>query len=311
MNVKLKDQIILHIIVLIWGYTGIIGKWSTLDSDQLVLIRMGSAFLALSFFLRRALFRVPLKAVLQFMVVGVIIALHWITFFAAIEASNVSVALACLPSTSVFVAFIEPLLFRRPIALDEVATSVLALIGVVFIFGTSEGYELGVCLALVSSLLAAIFTTINGVLYQNNVKTWAPRGGSAVMTSYEMLGGFSAIALYQFFFGTDLNTWALSMSSISLGVILGIFCTAIPFVGSIYVMRSLSPFTACLTVNLEPVYAILLALIHFGDSEKMSPSFYLATLLILASVTLNGFLKSKSSKERTTEGSRELQVEGA
>ena len=294
MNTPLKDQMMLHVIVLVWGYTGVIGKWSSLEADQLVFLRMGIAFLALSAYLRSSLLKVPKVFIARFMGIGVLIALHWISFFAAISHSNVSVALACMASTSVFAALLEPIIYRRGIAPDEIITSLAASIGVVLIFGTAQGYSFGIGLALISSFLAAVFTILNGLMYRQSTESWAPKGGAAQMSAYEMLGGFLAIAVYEIIWGAPFVEWSLSAENIALALVLGILCTAIPFVGVIFVMRSISPFTACLTVNLEPVYAIVLALLHFGESEAMSSNFYGATILILGSVTLNGFLKSRT-----------------
>ena len=233
--------------------------------------------------------------------VGCLIAAHWITFFAAIDFSNVSIALACMASTSVFAAFMEPMIYKRRLAIDEVLTSLLAMIGVMLIFGVSTGFELGIGCALISSALAATFTIINGILYKQNVATWASKGGSGLMTTYEMLGGFLAIGVYQMFFGTELGGWNLTDQNIVLAIVLGVVCTAIPFAAAIYVMRSLSPFTACITVNLEPVYAIMLALLHFGESERMTTNFYLATLLIIGAVMINGLLKYRKASSGVSE----------
>ena len=297
MNQRFKDQLVLHVIVLIWGYTGIIGKQSTLDADQLVFLRMGIAFVSLLLFVRKSLFQVPLDFVIKFMGVGAIIACHWVTFFAAIDASNVSVALACMATTSVFAAFLEPLFFKRSLAVDEVITSLIAMVGVLLIFGVAGGYQKGIILALISSALAAIFTILNGILLQQNIRSWHPEGGSTQMTAYEMLGGFITLSLFIGITGEPISQWELSSENIGLALILGVFCTALPFAGAIKVMRSLSPFTACLTVNLEPIYAIVLAVMHFGASEQMSMSFYLAALLIIGSVTINGIVKGKQDDQ--------------
>jgi len=293
MTERFKDHLKLHLVVLIWGYTGIIGKWVTLQADQLVLIRMASAFLILALFLRRKLFRVPPAFALRFCGVGIIIAAHWVTFFAAIKAANVSVALACMASTSIFAAFIEPLFYNRKVALNEVLTSLIGFVGVFFIFGISTEYETGILLALLSSLLAALFAVLNGYLFKQNKQTWdLDNGGATEMTCFEMLGGLVALVLYEMIWGAPLSTWLLDINNISLAILLGVLCTAIPFVVSIQVMRNLSPFTTCLTVNLEPVYAIILALWHFGENEQMTMGFYLATLLILCSVFINSFIQT-------------------
>ncbi len=303
MNESLKDQIMLHGIILVWGYTGIIGRWSTLDADQLVFIRMAAAFFVIAIVLGKKILRVPPLFAFKFLGVGMIIAAHWVSFFAAIDTSKVSLALACMASVSVFAAFLEPLFYKRAIAIEEVIASVVALGGVAMIFGFTSGYELGIALALMSSALAALFTILNAQLRIENIETWAPNGGASEMTAFEMLGGMIALFVYQIFLGKPLSSWELTTENIILALVLGVLCTALPFIGAIRVMRSVSPFTACLTINLEPVYAILLALLHFGEREKMSPGFYLAALLIIGSVMINGLIKfRKASSNLVPEG---------
>ena len=277
------DHLRLQLIVLIWGYTGILGKWSSLPAESLVLLRMFFAFAALVVFQPRALVQVTQRQALRYLGIGLIVAAHWICFFAAIKVSNVSVALACMASTSVFAAFLEPLFVRRRVSLAEIFSSLLAAFGVLLIFNQAEAHTQGIALALLSSCLAAVFTILNGQLLK--------AGGRVItMSTYEMLGGFVGILAYAALggFNWEQTTAMFVWSELGIALILGVVCTAIPFSLSIHVMRSLNPFTVCLSVNLEPVYAILLALLHFGESERMSPGFYGAAALILVSVIGNG-----------------------
>lgn len=297
-NQHLKDQILLHIIVLIWGYTGIIGKWTTLSADKLVLLRMAFAFASLALVLRSRLFTISRQQIAKYLGVGVLIAAHWVTFFAAIHMSNVSTALSCMASTSLFAAFLEPLFFRRRLATVEVLTSLMALVGVGLLFQVASQFQYGILTALISAFFAALFTILNGVLYRQA----AQQGGvidARIMTCFEMLGGVLALCLLQLVWQPADSSWLISAENLGLAAILGIICTAVPFVISIQVMRSVNPFTLCLTINLEPIYAILLSLLHFGDSEKMSPAFYGSAALIIAAVMANGLIKARRPMRTT------------
>lgn len=295
----IKDHILMHGIVLIWGYTGIIGKWSELGAEFLVLLRMLTAFLALFLYSvlvaqKRTIAKNTIKQYLSYVLVGTIVAGHWVTFFGAIKAANVSVALACMASTSVFAALLEPIFFRRRFSLLELTTSIIAGLGILLIFDTAGSFYLGIILALISSLLGAIFTILNG-------KLLAEGGNATTITQFEMLGGCLLLIIYGLLGGFDLGAAIESLNTVEflIAAFLGVVCTAIPFTLSIVVMRSLSPFTICLSTNLEPVYAIGLALLHFGDSERMNPFFYLAATMIIGSVIVNGLYSQYLKKKQT------------
>lgn len=285
------DLILMHVIVLIWGYTGIIGKWSELSADLLVFLRMliAAAVLVPIVIARRAASGVGWAERCKYLGVGVVIAGHWVTFFAAIDVSNVTVALSCMATTSVFAALLEPVFYRRPVAWSEVLIAGAAALGVSLIFGALGQLSAGVALALLSSLLAALFTILNGKLFQAG-------GRASVMSAHEMVGGCVALLVYQLLASHSIGGFAATVAGVParewlLAAILGLVCTALPFVFSIKVMRSLSPFSVCLAVNLEPVYAILLALFHFGNSERMTPLFYLGSAVILLAVLTDGLFK--------------------
>lgn len=285
------DLILMHVIVLIWGYTGIIGKWSELPAHTLVFLRMFVAATALVpvVILRRAHCGVSWAEWWKYLGVGVVIAGHWVTFFAAIDASNVTVALSCMAMTSVFAAFLEPVFYRRPIAWSELVCAGTAVLGVGLIFGALGQLSNGVVFALISAILAALFTIFNGRLFRAG-------GRATAMSAAEMVGGCAALLVYQLFASSSVSELAAALLNISprewlLTSVLGLVCTALPFVYSIKVMRSLSPFSVCLAVNLEPVYAIVLALFHFGDSERMNPLFYGGTTVILLAVLSDGLVK--------------------
>lgn len=273
---------LLHLIVFIFGFTGILGRLITTKSDILVWWRMVIASVAIGIFVYST---GKIKKNLSvnagmYSLVGLIIAAHWITFFEAIHQSNVSVTLACLSASSLFTAILEPLFFRRRFDSFEIFFGALVMGGLLLIFSFETEYKLGIALALTAALLASLFTTLNGKLIQKD----NPYRISLV----EMMAGVAGISIYLIVMG-DFGTQLFHIPPMDwLWIfILGTVATAFAFVVSVKVMEELSPFTVSLTVNLEPVYGIVLAYFIFGSSEKMTWGFYVGTVLILLALYLN------------------------
>ncbi|PRY98313.1 DMT family transporter [Marinilabilia salmonicolor] len=293
MQIVTKSLFKLHLVVFIYGFTAILGKLITLDAIQLVWYRMLIAFLALGVLLqmRGRKLSVDRKTVVQLIGIGFVVAFHWITFFHAIKISTISVALGCLASTTLFTSLLEPALVRRPLVWIEVVTGVLIIAGLYMIFQFEPDYITGIITALISAFLAGLFTVLNKVMIA--------RHRPLVISFYEMGGGFAGITLYMLFSGTfeaglQLPVWSDWLFLLLLGVV----CTAYAFAESVKVMDVLSAYTVVLTINLEPIYGILLAFVFFGESELMSGGFYLGTLTILAAVFLFPVLNRKFIKKR-------------
>ncbi len=284
---KLHYYIILHITILIWGITGILGKLISMPSSSIVIDRMLIAYLALASML---LFRkkefVKTKYRWQMIAVGVITAAHWASFFEALKVSNISVTLCCLASCSFFVSILQPLITKTKIKLYEVVLGFFVILGISIIFTFESNYTLGITLSVLSAFLAAIFSVWNAELIKHN--------SAFTITLNEMLGGSIAMLLY-FVLKGDFNVLQIIPTGIDWVyiLVLGIICTAIAFMYGTLVLKELSPFTVSISVNLEPIYAILLALLIFGESEIMSIEFYIGAIIILATIVLNAYFKSK------------------
>lgn len=284
---KLTDYLHLHFIVFIWGFTAILGKLISIDVVPTVWYRMSlaSVIIALFFLATRKGFKVDKIALIKFLLSGIIIALHWITFFKAIKVSNVSVALVTMSTGAFFASFIEPFFFKRRIRLIEILLGSLVIVGLYIIFSLEAKYTWGIIYALISSFLGALFSVLNGLF----VKEYEPR----LISFYQLLFGSVFITVYFLFTGAfTIEFFSLSSSDWLWLFLLSSFCTAYAFIASVKVMRSLTPYTVMLTVNLEPVYAIILAVFIFGDSEKMNSKFYLGAFIVLFVVLLNGVLKN-------------------
>jgi drug/metabolite transporter (DMT)-like permease len=283
---KVGNLLLLHVVVFIFGFTGILGKLIETDSDLLVWWRMLIAAVSI------ALFAYPTGKINKsiwlnaktYLGVGFLIALHWVTFFQAIKISNVSVTLACLSSASLFTAILEPLIFKRKVDPAEILFGGMVVIGLVLIFSFETKYAAGIAMALVSSFLASLFTVINGRLIEKD----NPYRISLV----EMIGGVLGISIWLAFYGKlGANLIDIPSSDWLWILLLGSICTAFAFVASVKVMEELTPFTVSLTINLEPVYGIILAFFIFGASEEMTFGFYVGTVLILGALYLNALKK--------------------
>ncbi len=286
-NDKLKNYLHLHFIVFIWGFTAVLGKLITVDALPLVWYRMFMASGLIFFYIAYKQFslRVPTKTLLILIIAGVVITLHWITFFKAIKVSNVSVALATMSTGAFFTALLEPIWYGRKIVWYEILFGVIVMLGLYLIFNVESTYVEGIVLALISALLSATFSLINGKLIQKE--------RPSVISIYEMASGVVFLSIYLFFSGSfTTDFFQLSSADWMYIFILASICTAYAFIASVKVMKYITPYTVMLTINLEPVYGIFLAFIILGESEKMDPMFYIGALVILSTVIANGILKN-------------------
>ncbi|QXP74025.1 EamA family transporter [Tenacibaculum sp. AHE15PA] len=295
---KLKNYLHLHFIVFIWGFTAILGALISVDAIPLVWFRMSLAvvFIALYFIIRRKTFRVDKIGLLKFAISGVIIALHWVTFFKAIKVSNVSVALVTMSTGAFFASLIEPVFFKRKIKAIEILLGILVIAGLYIIFNFQSQYTLGIIYALISAFLSALFAVLNGLFIK--------KYDANIISFYQLMFGALGITLYLLFTQKfSIEFFQISTNDWLYLIILSSFCTAYAFIASVQVMKYLTPYTVMLTINLEPVYAIILALIIFGEKEQMSTEFYYGAFIVLFVVLLNGvlkntnFIKSKFSKK--------------
>ncbi len=288
-NVKLLNYLHLHFIVFIWGFTAILGALISVDAFSLVWYRMllGAFFVLLFVVVKKVHLKVTLKTLIKLCFVGLLIALHWLTFFSAIKVSNVSITLAMMSTGAFFASLLEPLIFKRKIIKYEVVFGLIVSIGLYIIFRVESHYYLGIILALISAFLGALFSILNGML----VKTH----NASVISFYELLSGMLCITIYLLITGSmDNSFFSLTINDWIFISILASICTAYAFIAHVHVMRWISPYTVMLTTNMEPVYGIILALLILGDKEYMSPSFYLGAIIILITVILNGIIKTRN-----------------
>lgn len=290
-NAKLKNYLHLHFLVFIAGFTAILGELITIGSIPLVWYRMLMAGLLMFVYIRftKLKIKVDKRTMLKFFAAGIIIALHWITFFEAIKQSNISITLAMFSTGAFFASFIEPLFYRRRIIWYEIFFGVIVIIGVFLITHGELKYINGIILGIVSALLSSLFAVINGTFIQKHSAT--------VISFYEFVSGVVFLTLFILFFkgGFDVKFFTLSATDWIFLFVLASICTAYAFIGSVKVMKFISPYTVVLSYNLEPVYGITMALILFPETETMGPQFYYGALLVLLSVLIDGVLKNVQS----------------
>jgi drug/metabolite transporter (DMT)-like permease len=294
-NDKLKSYLHFHVIVFIWGFTAILGALISLEAVPLVWYRMllASGFIFIYIKWRKRNLKVTKRKLLILIIAGLVISLHWLTFFGAIKVSNVSITLALLSTGAFFTSILEPIFYKRKFVGYEILFGLLVITGLYLIFQVETKYTLGIILGLISAFLSAVFTLINGKL----IKETAP----SVISFYELLTGVAAISIYLAILslgsdgekGFNVAFFILSAEDWLYLLILASICTAYAFIAAVAVMKHLSPYTVMLTINLEPVYGIFLAFLIFGSKEQMNPQFYYGAMLILSTVILNGYLKIK------------------
>ena len=294
-NARIKNYLHLHFLVFIAGFTAILGELITIKAVSLVWYRMVIASILMMLYIKVAKIKLVVKpkAVLRFSIAGIIIALHWITFFGAIDEANISIALAMFSTGAFFASFIEPIIYKRKIIWYEILFGIVVIIGVFIITQSEIEYLTGILLGISSAFFSSLFAVLNGSFLKQHSAT--------VISFYEFLSGVLFISLYILCFGEGFSADFFNISQSDFGYlfILASICTAYAFIASVYVMKTISPFSVVLTYNLEPVYGIILAITLFPEKEKMSVSFYYGAVIIISVVIINAILKYNRKLKRT------------
>ena len=278
----------LHFIVFLWGFTAILGKLITVDATILVFYRMMFAFSILFIYIRyikKERLLVKKANLWKLMVIGAFMGFHWLFFFHSVKVSNVSIALCCLSLSTLFAAILEPIIFKRKIDISEIIMGIVMVASIMLIFNAEFHYKEGIIYGILCALCGTVFSVFNGKMSGKEA------AGSIIF--YEIFFGWLLVSLYYCISGDILHVGEISNSNLALILLLAAVFTAYPMFESVKLMKYISPFTLILTVNLEPVYGIILAFFIFGGSEHMSPIFYIASLVMIGSIVVNGILKSR------------------
>lgn len=286
---KLRNNLHLHFLVFIAGFTAILGELISIEAIPLVWYRMLIAGVLMFIYIKitKINTKISNSALLKFFIAGIIIALHWITFFASIKEANVSIALAMFSTGAFFASLIEPIFYKRKIDRYEILFGLLVSIGVYIILDSEIKYLTGILLGISSAFFSSLFAVINGKFVEKH--------NASIISFYEFIGGVLFISIYLLFAndGFSQEFFKLNSKDWIYILILASICTAYAFIASVHIMKYISPFTVMLTYNLEPVYGIVLAILIFGNNEIMSTNFYYGAILILLTILLNAIFKLK------------------
>lgn len=283
MHAERKALLQIHACVVLWGFTAILGKLITLPAAALVWWRMlmVAGFLLLLPRVWRALRGMPPRLLAIYAGIGGVVALHWLTFYGAIKLANASVAATCMALGSVFAAVLEPRLTGRRMSWREVGLGLAAIPGVALVVGgMPAGMRTGFAVGVLSAALTAVFTVMN--------KRWATRSDALGVTFVEMAAGFlllwACLPLLDLLPGADARILVPDARDALLLLLLALACTVLPFALSLVALRQVSAFSMQLALNLEPVYAIVLAMLLLGEHRELGVAFYLGVAIVLAAV---------------------------
>ena len=284
----------LHISVFLWGFTAILGDLIELSALVLVWWRVFMTPISLIFLMRslRVLREMPRKLLLQFMGIGVLVALHWLAFYGSIKLANASVALICMATTSFFTALLEPLILRQRVKGYELVLGLLIIPGMALIVSSLDFSMItGFVVGIIAALLAATFGTLN--------KKMVTRAHPFQITFLELSGSwiFLTLLLPFFFLSSPESGFMPSASDAIYLLILALVCTTLPYVLSLRALHHLSAFATNLAINLEPVYGIILAWLILKENKELSPGFYVGGLIIVSAVFAYPAIKKRFEKK--------------
>ncbi|MDX1650863.1 MAG: DMT family transporter [Brumimicrobium sp.] len=294
MNQRLTYQIGLHVIIFVWGFTAILGKWIEADAFILVWYRVLIACISLfifMLFLNRKRRILDKKDLFRTLGVGVLVALHWLTFYLSIKVSTASLAIICLATTTIHVAWLEPLVMKRKFLWSELIIGLVILGGIFLITnrGSQEGLYIGVVFGLISALLAALFAVFNAKLIQTV--------SASKITLHEMLSASVIMTVFLILTGRfNAEKLLISSSDFYLLLFLGIVCTSIAFLLTVEIQKLLGAFTVALSINMEPIYTLGLAAWLLNEHEKINTYFYVGSSVILFAVFANALLKYRQTR---------------
>ena len=299
----------LHIAIILFGFTAILGKLISVSEGPLVWYRLlfTCPSLYLILLIQKKSLKIPLRNILSMGFIGVLIALHWVTFYGSIKASNASITLSCLAATPLFTSVLEPLITGRKFRWYEAFIALCVGVGMYQIIlatdsetfnrmatqGLSHKYGKGIILGLLSALLASGFSVLNKKLIINQ--------DTYIVTFYELSAGWILLSLtlpiYQYL--NPDTQWTFTGLDWVWLPILAIVCTTLAYTLSLNSLRHISAFTANLSINLEPVYGILLAYFILQEGQELNERFYWGAAILLSTVIIFPLIEKISLRKST------------
>lgn len=282
----------LHIAIFLWGFTGVLGRAIELNEGLLVwyriLITVFSLFVLMKW--KKELEKVPFKTMLQLFGIGAIVALHWVCFYGSIKYANVSIALICFSSSGVLTALMEPLITKKKVVLVELFLGFIGIAGIYLVFHFDTRYRTGIIIGFISTILSVLFSILN----KRTVASVAPK----TIMLYELTGGLLVLSFLMPVYLHYFSTAKLLPSSSDWMwlLLLSWVCTVYAMDLSLQALQKVSAFTQNLTLNLEPVYGIILAFFIYHENRELSESFFIGFALIIVAVSLQMFRILKLKK---------------
>jgi len=294
MNPHRRALLQMHICVALWGFTAILGKLITLPAPALVWWRMLLVTLALACFPRvwRALRQIPSRLILVYAGIGCVVALHWLAFYGAVKLANASVAATTMALAPAVTALIEPWITGARFERHNLLLGILVIPGVALVVGgIPQGMHAGFWVGVASAGLAALFNALN--------KRFLDHHDAMAVTWLELGAGFLLVAAIVPFVAPAGSWFVLpDVRDGALLLTLAILCTLIPFALALAALRHLSAFTSQLAINLEPVYAIAIAVTFLGEARELDTAFFVGVAIVLAAVFGHGWLQTREFRRR-------------
>lgn len=287
-----KHYLLLHLIVFIWGFSPVLGRFITADTWQLVWFRILITVFAMFIYLKIAKqsLAVERKDLIKLCGIGLIILVHWLAFYGAIKVSNISVTMVAFSTGTLFSSIIEPLLYKRRIRIYEIVIGLIIIGAIGLIFSIDTKYWLGIVLGMFAALTSSLFGVLNGLM----VKRVTP----GAISFYELSAALLGLTIFLAFSGGFTSEFFQLNEQAVLGLLLlSLVCTVFPFLASVNLAKYISPYTIVLTVNLETVYGIIWAILFFNENKEVKPTFYLGVAIILGAVFLNSYLKNVTERK--------------
>lgn len=292
------DYLKLHFIVFLWGFSAILGRLVSIPAVEMVFFRsiLAAAGMGLVILTTKGSFGVSQKDFVKLMLIGFIVAFHWIAFFGSARVANVSVSLVGFATNSLWAALLEPWFNRTRVKKFELLLGLVVLAGLYIIFSFDFQYKLGLLFGIIAGFTSALFSVFNSQMVR--------RIPAYTITFYEMIGAFVTIGIFLPLYkinwasGQQLHLVPAPLDWLWIALLAGV-CSVYAYSVAVDLMKKISVFLLQLSLNLEPVYGIIMAVILFPDKEKMPPNFYVGTLVIMAAVAIYPLFKRKYDRALT------------
>lgn len=287
-----KHFLLLHIIVFIWGFAPVLGRFITADAWALVWYRIliTVAVMAVYLLLTKHDLKITRAHFLKLSGIGLIILVHWLSFYGAIKVSNISVTMVAFSTGTLFSSIIEPILFKRRVRPYEVFIGLIIIGAIAMIFSIETKFWLGILLGIFAAFTSSLFSVFNAMM--------ARELRSGIISFYELSAALVGLTIFLAAAGSFTPAFFSPDTASIVGLLLlSLVCTVFPFITSVDLSKYISPYTIVLTVNLETVYGIIWAILFYSENKEVKPTFYIGVLIILLAIFLNSYLKKLTEKK--------------